>query len=336
MQLDIILEGDSTQILKTIPDKSIDLIICDPPYNIKKAEWDRISNYQEWLCSNIILELQRVLKDNGSFYLFHNDMPTISKVMVWIENKTKFVFKQMIVWNKKFKGAKNEGYLQGYNEVEGLRNYQKMAEYILFYTFQDDTGLTKVKLDMNNFPSLRKYFRDFQQALGLSLPQINKRLGHRKAEHAFYWNSSQWDLPTKETYEELCKLPLLRQDYSFVRQDYEKLRQEYESLRQQYEEQRYVFNNQKTHHSVWNYELISNKQNGHITEKPLPLIENIIRYSSNQNQIILDPFIGSGTTAIAAMNLQRHFIGIEKDSKYVKIANERINKNRQQTKLLYS
>lgn len=333
MNLDIIIEGDSLIELKKLPDKFIDLIICDPPYNIKKAEWDRIPNYIEWLGS-IILELQRVLKDNGSFYLFHNDIPTISKIMNWIENKTKFVFKQMIVWNKKFKGAKNEGYLQGYNEVEGLRNYQKMAEYILYYTFQDDTGLSRVMLDIDNFQSLRQYFKEFQKALGLSKKEILNKIGQR-ADHCFRWNSTQWDLPTQETYDELCKLPLLRQkEYSFVRQEYEKLRQEYESLRQQYEEQRYVFNNLKTHHSVWNYELISNKTNGHITEKPIQLIENIIRYSSNPNNIILDPFIGSGTTAIAAMNLNRHFIGIEKDSKYVKIANERIQKYRQQTKLL--
>lgn len=318
-----IIQGDSLKVLKQIDSKSINLIICDPPYNIKKAKWDKIPNYIEWLGS-ILLELQRVLKDNGSFYLFHNDMPTIAKIMNWMEENTKFVFKQMIIWNKKFNGSKTNGFLQGYNEVENLRNYQKFAEYILFYTFQDETGLSKVMLDMNNFPTLRRYFKDFQLALGLSLPQINKKLGHRKAEHAFYWNSSQWDLPTQETYEELCKLPL--KEYSFVRQEYEVLRQEYES-------QRYTFNNLKTHHSVWNYELVNSK-NGHITEKPIPLIENIIKYSSNPNDTILDPFCGSGTACLAAQNLNRNWIGIELNEDYIIAARNRVKQSILQTRLI--
>jgi len=84
-------------------------------------------------------------------------------------------------------------------------------------------------------------------------------------------------LPTLETYQELCQLPL---KHEFVRQEYEDLRQEYEDLRQEYEDLRYTFNNQKTHHSVWNYE-IAEKQ-GHVTPKPVPLIENIIYHSKQR------------------------------------------------------
>lgn len=336
LETDVIIEGDSlTELKQKIPDKVIDLVICDPPYNINKAEWDRIPNYIEWL-GKIILELQRVLKDNGSFYLFHNDMSTIAKIMNWIESNTKFVFKQMIVWNKKFKGAKNECYLQGYNEVEGLRNYQKMAEYILYYTFQDETELISIADDLNCFKDIKDYFRAEKKKSGLSNKQIsiifsdfiNKKgcLDRSVTEH--YFGSKEWRFPTKEIYENVL------QKTGYFNKPYSELRQQYEELRQQYESMRYTFNNQKTHHSVWNYELISNKKNGHITEKPIQLIENIIKYSSNPNQIILDPFVGSGTTAIAAMNLGRKFIGIEKDSKYVKVANERINKNKQQTKLI--
>jgi len=314
-----ILQGDTLQILKTIENQSINLIICDPPYNIKKDHWDKIhkQKYTEWIGS-VLLELQRVLKPTGSLYFFHNSMPFIAKIMTWMEEQTNFQFKQMIVWNKKFKGSPKEGYLQGYNEVENLRNYQKMAEYILFYTFQDETGLSKVMLDLNNFPTLRAYFRDFQNALGLSLKQITMLLG-RRAEHCFYWNSTQWCLPTKETYEDLCKLPL---KYSFVRKEYEVLRQEYEVLRQEYESQRYTFNNQKTHHSVWNYDI--SEKNGHLTPKPIPLLETIIKYSSNINDIVLDPFAGSGSSLVAARNLQRRYIGIEKEKKYIEIAHKRL------------
>jgi DNA modification methylase len=195
-----------------------------------------------------------------------------------------------------------------------------MAEYCLFYTFQDETGLTTVMLDTNNFSTLRQYFKKYQEALGLNLHEINRALGHRKAEHAFYWKTTQWDLPTKETYQELEKLPL---EYDFIRREYEDLRREYEDLRREYEDLRYTFNNQKTNHSVWNYEIA--EKHGHVTPKPVRLIENILKHSSNEGDIIFDPMMGSGTTGVACCNLNRNFIGIEKDAEYFKIAQERIN-----------
>lgn len=64
---------------------------------------------------------------------------------------------------------------------------------------------------------------------------------------------------------------------------------------------------------------------GHPTIKPLDFTESIIRNSSRENQLILDPFMGSGTTGIAALQNNRNFIGIELDENYFKIAQQRIN-----------
>jgi site-specific DNA-methyltransferase (adenine-specific) len=127
----------------------------------------------------------------------------------------------------------------------------------------------------------------------------------QSADHCFRWGSSQWDLPTEETYKQLCELPLAK---PFLRQEYEKLR--------------YTFNNQKSHHSVWDYDLATRV--GHITPKPVALIKNIILHSSNEGDIVLDCFMGSGTTAVAAIETGRNFIGIEREHEYVEIANERI------------
>jgi len=331
LELNRVYNEDCLEGMKKIDDKSVDLILTDPPYNIKKADWDKWKtkqSYIEW-CGQWFLECQRVLKDNGSFYFFHNDMIQIAMLMEWLRNNTNFIFKQFIVWNKKFAGCKLEDYLQGHIVVNNLRNYKKMAEYCLFFTFQDDTGLSKVMLDENNFSSLRKYFKEFQEAIGLSIKKINEKLGHRQAEHCFYWNSSQWDLPTKETYEELKKLPIKN---NFIIREYEDLRKEYEDLRKEYEDLRYTFNNLKTHHSVWNYEVA--EKIGHITPKPILLIENIIKHSSNENYLILDPFMGSGTTAIACMNTNRNFIGFENNKEYFDIINKRIEDNQKQFKLL--
>ena len=62
----------------------------------------------------------------------------------------------------------------------------------------------------------------------------------------------------------------------------------------------------------------------HPTQKPLKMFEDLILASSNEGDTILDPFIGSGTTAIACINTNRNFIGIEKDEHYFNLANERI------------
>ena len=72
--------GDCLKAMKEIPDKSVNLIVADPPYNIGKAEWDKIDNYIEW-CGSWLMECQRVLADNGSMYIFHNDMEQIADLM---------------------------------------------------------------------------------------------------------------------------------------------------------------------------------------------------------------------------------------------------------------
>ena len=332
LELNKIYCGDCLELMKDIPDKSINLIIADIPYNIGKSKkWDKWKNQEDYIqyLGARFLQCQRVLKDNGSFYWFHNDFLQIVGLQNWIGENTEFVFKQLIVWNKRFEGAKNKGFLDGFIETNQLRNYQKMAEYILFYTFQDETGLTTVMLNMNNFSTLRWYFKEFQEALGLSKKQILDTIGQR-VDHCFRWNSSQWDLPTRETYLELCQLPL---KHEFLRREYEDLRREYEDLRREYEDLRYTFNNQKTHHSVWSYEIAPN--DNHITPKPIPLIENMILHSSNEGDLILDPFSGSGTTAIAAIKTSRNFIGIEISPEYCEIANKRIEKEMRKPKLKF-
>jgi site-specific DNA-methyltransferase (adenine-specific) len=322
-ELDTIVQGDCLELMKQMPDGCVDLVVVDPPYNIDKVrawdKWKKKEDYVEWM-GKLFIEYQRVLKDNGSFYWFHNDMEQVAELMIWIKQNTRFVFKQFIVWNKRFDEARNKGFLDGFVETGGLRNYQRMAEYCLFYTFQDETGLTTVMLDTNNFRTLRKYFKEYQEALGLSKNDILTIIG-QQADHCFRWGSSQWDMPTEETYKEIGLLPLKTE---FVRREYEDLRREYEDLR-------YTFNNQKTHHSVWNYEIA--ERCDHVTPKPVDLIENIIKHSSNDGDIIMDSCMGSGTTAIACIRTNRHFIGFEIDAHYCEIANKRIELERQQLRL---
>ncbi|RLC34792.1 MAG: site-specific DNA-methyltransferase [Candidatus Nealsonbacteria bacterium] len=76
------------------------------------------------------------------------------------------------------------------------------------------------------------------------------------------------------------------------------------------------------------------KERYHPTQKPVELIECIIRDYTKKTDVILDCFLGSGTTAIACIRLNRRWIGCEIDPKYCKIAQERIDKEKRQLKLL--
>jgi len=312
-----LLQGDCLEVLKTLEDKSVDLILTDPPYNIGKAKWDKVPNYIEW-CGKWIIECQRVLKDNGSFYWWHNDMVQIAQLMEWIRANTGFVFNSFIVWDKgDFRALawKNPG------DDSNLRSWFNTCEYCLFYTFQDKTGLSTVMLDTNNFPTMRGYFKRLQEYIGLNKKQILERIG-QNADHCFRWNSSQWDMPTPETYKQLIDTFGIDRWDGF--REYEGLRREYEGLRREYEGLRYVHNLDKNHNNVWkSSEHNSGKQ--HPTQKPIDLMERIVKTSSKEGGIILDPFMGSGTTGVACKNLNRNFIGIEMEPEYIKIAEARIN-----------
>jgi len=71
--------------------------------------------------------------------------------------------------------------------------------------------------------------------------------------------------------------------------------------------------------------IIGNKQ--HPSEKPISLMETLIRNSTQEGETVLDPFMGGGSTGLACANLNRNFIGFEIDEEYYQVATERINLN---------
>ena len=77
----------------------------------------------------------------------------------------------------------------------------------------------------------------------------------------------------------------------------------------------------------------SRQQQMHPTQKPVALMEYLIKTYTNENETVLDFTMGSGSTGVAAKNLNRNFIGIEQDDKYFDIATERINKEEPQKEL---
>ena len=306
--------GDCLEIMPTLADKSIDAVIADIPYfkivgNDWDNQWNTIEDYQAWIAL-WAAEIKRVIADNGSIYIF-SDEKVCAYVQVTLDKF--FLLLNNLVWFKPNNlPIKN---------VFGLRTWAPMTERILFYTPQyDSTGWQSVKLDVNNFQPLRDYFRDYQAAIGLSKKQLIDRVG-QNADHCFRWNSTQWDLPTEETYKELGEaFPC-----DFLRREYEDLRREYEDLRREYEDLRRPWNTDGNTLDVITGSIVTAKENTeHPTTKPLWLMNRLIEVSTNENQTVLDFTMGSGSTGVAAVNLDRSFIGIEKDPQYFEIAKERI------------
>ena len=92
---------------------------------------------------------------------------------------------------------------------------------------------------------------------------------------------------------------------------------------------KWVFNRQSESYDrcEYVYPLTSKSEKvGHTTQKPIALMEEIIKRHTNENQIVLDPFIGSGTTAIACIKTKRKYMGFELDKEYFDIAEKRIRK----------
>lgn len=319
-----LINGDCLDKLKNIKDKSVNLVLIDPPYNISKADWDKWKTIDEYVyfMGQVFIECQRVLKDNGSFYFFHNDFLQMAELQHWIKKNTKFVFKSLITIDKL-----DNNYIKDlYGSQEHFRNYLNLTEYVCFYTLQDENvysqGFKKNYIrEICNFTELRQYAKQILDDNNLTLRQVNKILGHRKLEHFFYWNSTEWELPSKKAYEELKTIAIVNKTYEELRNSYEK---EYEVLRTKYEKMRYIFNATDGLKNCWSYSFREDKKLKHPTQKPVQLIKDIITYSSNEGDLVLDFFMGSGTCAEACLQTNRSFIGIELDNTYFETCKNRV------------
>lgn len=293
-----IICGDCIRVLPNIPNKTIPLIIADPPYfktiNEKwDYKWRTEKEYLQW-CEKWIAELSRVAKTNCSFWLF-GYVKILSKILP-IAEKYDFIFRQQIIVDK------------GMRSISG----RKTSTYKMFPTTTESIFFF-VK---NNQPNIKKFLKLKQKEYGYTAKQINEMLGV-KSNGGGLWslytgNNILAQIPTKEMWEKLEKIFNFKMDYSEVN---------------------FTYNPQMGFTDVWNDIDFYEEHREHSTQKPIKLIERLVKASSNEGDIILDPFLGSGTTAIVAKKLNRNFIGIEIDEKYCKIAEKRLKEETIQQKL---
>jgi len=296
MKLDTIIVGDCVEELRKLPDRSVDLIVLDPPYwKVVNERWDfewrTTSDYAKW-CLTWFAEISRVIKRSGSLYLFG-----YTRNLVYLYEdivNLGFAFRQEIIVDKGLRSL-------GGRATKGYKQFPNTTETIWFFNYDSK-------------PFIKTFLKERQQELNLSSQDINLALGV-KANGGGVWslytgNNILAQVPTREMWTRL-------QDVLHFSMPYEEVGQ--------------TFNTELGLTNVWQDINFYEEKRVHTTQKPVRLIERIIKASTNENMVVLDPFMGSGATAIAAIRQNRRFIGIEKEQKYVDAANLRIRAELQTT-----
>jgi len=304
----IIYCADCLDIMKKMPDKCVDLVCTDPPYNINKDTWDKKHNYYDWIIDRFI-ECDRILKDTGSFWYFHMIFPLMATIHIGIELKTELRHKQLITIDKGL------GSIAG-RTSDNLKTFPRATEYLQFYTYEDPTGAEQLSDKIAKRNPMAAYLKQ----------EISRSKKTQKEIAALFPSKtggvtgcvSNWllgyNFPLKEQYNKIR---------NYLNGDY--LRREYEDLRREYEDLRRPFHLPIGITDVWQINFSDGHNNGHCTEKPIEILTRIINAASNPDNIALDLFLGSGTTAVAAKQLGRKYIGIEISETYCSIAKHRLS-----------
>lgn len=252
-------KGDCLVEMNNIPDKSVDMILCDLPYEVlnknnTSAQWDRIIPFEE-----LWKQYNRIIKDNGVIALFAQGMFTCQVMMSNPNN-----WRYNLIWDKRL--------------VSGFLNAKRMPlrsheDIVIFYK------------------SLPTYNPQMTEGIPLH-GKGNVYKGKKIKNNNCYGNITMTDDIRKGSTEKYPKSIL-----SF----------------------------DKPHPSIA----------VHPTQKPVALLEYLIKTYSKEGDTILDNTMGSGSTGVACVNTNRNFIGIELNEKYFNIATNRINEalNKQNEKL---
>jgi len=322
---DQIIEGDALEEMRELPDSCIDLIATDPPYyKVKGEAWDR-----QWETPELFLawmgelrdEWYRLLKPNGSLYVFVSPKMA-ARVECLIAEK--FNILNQIRWIKQLHTSWRIG-------RETQRMYLPPWEGIIFAehygadnSAKGEPGYGGKCDDLRGFvfEPLRAYLASERDRAGINDKEARQRMGLSVKGGGLlchFWGESQWMLPTEGQYRKL------RFHYpGFFRREYEDLRREYEDLRRPFD-----VGGDVPRTDTWNFRAVQSREGRHPCEKPLALMEHIIRVSSRLGAVVLDCFAGSGTTCVAARNLGRRYIGIENNAGYIEQINERLSKEQQ-------
>ena len=304
-----LLFGDCLIESYKIESGSVDLILTDLPYGNMNTDGGRKLGINGW---DFVIEpkqvyeiANRILRKNGKMVLFSQEPYTTQLIKEAIPNVP---FGYRATWEKD-----NFAVALGAN-----KNMVSFTEDILVFSKNHQ------KHDFEGMHPLRPYFKIVMDFIGLNLKQINSRLGHRRAEHTFYIDSTQYGLCTEKTYNELIEVFGIDNVEGFKKfTELKQIDTEYRTdlLKQMNDQYPSTFNLWEGNKYKSNILKYKKDYNGyHPTQKPILLLEDLIKTFSNENNLVVDLTMGSGSTGVACKNTNRNFIGIEKDENYYNIA----------------
>ncbi len=265
-----------------IPDEAVDLIIADPPYfKVVGEKWDyqwrTEEDYVAWSAS-WFREAARTLRLGGSFYLF-GYFRILSLLLPHLEAEG-IRLRQQIIVNKGIQAVSGRA-------TKKYKMFPNVTESILFL-YKDPK------------PFVRDLLRRLQRERGLTAKEINERLGV-KSNGGGMWSIYTGDnvceqLPTPEYWEKLQTIL----EFTYP-----------------YDRLAITFNPQMGYTDVWDdINFYQEKDRIHPTQKPLDLIRRLVLASSRSGDLVMDPFMGSGSTAVVCRQTGRDFVGFELNQEY--------------------
>ena len=309
---------------KLIKNNSIDLFLLDLPYGCTGCVWDiPIDLNKMWK------EIKRTIQPNGRIIFF-----CTAKFGFKLIESNPLWFTTDLIWEKN----NSTGFLSSKKCI--LRRHENI--YIFNKNNKDDL--------QNEFNlNLREYSKNLLNYINKPSTQINKELGHRKAEHFFRHSTTQFSLATNTTYNELIKKYNIDKFKNFIKYPELKSMWAKNSKLMTYNPQMsegkpyqikggkikpgtiynhaertpLVNNGTRYPTSILKFNSASNTV--HATQKPIKLLEYLIKTFTNKNDLICDFTMGSGSCGVACINTERRFIGVEKDKAFFEIASNRLN-----------
>lgn len=288
-----LVQADCLDLMAGMADDSVDLIATDPPYyKVVASEWDRQwktkDDFMVWLDS-VLAEFQRILKPTGSLYLFCN--PYLAAETELLIGQ-RFRVLNHIVWKK------NQGRWLGCNK-ESLTKFFPQTERIIFAESRKPKPFV--------YEPVRAHLADAVSGVGLARKDIDTACGAQMSSHWF--GRSQFSLPSREHYETMQGLGLDLKPYDDLKSEFVALRDGAKGSGRSFSVSKFV-----PYTDVWEFNTVKPYPGRHPCEKPLDLMRHIIESSSLPGDLVFDAFAGSGSTAIAARDSGRQFVGSEMGS----------------------
>lgn len=309
--------GDCLERMKEIPSESVDLILTDLPYgNMKDAPtgWDKEKTKWDLAIEpKKVYEIaSRILRKNGKMVLFSQEPYTTRLTSEAIPNVP---FSYRMIWEK-------DNFANALLSKKAPVNY--FEDILVFSKF---SGIIE-KSDYSKPHPLRQYFNEELLKSGKTIKDIIDLVGC-SASH-YFTNGNQFRLPTREKYTLLQSTGFFTEDYNEIKLIHKEFRSERDTERSVYlqkHNERYpstfnLWEGKKYKSNILKYK--KDYSGHHPTQKPVLLLEDLIKTFSNANDLVVDLTMGSGSTGVACVNTGRKFIGIEMDENYFNIATQRI------------